>query len=183
MFAVAETAPLPASAYLSDVTRDVYHRLIYKARIALRAGQSVLLDATFATAAERSAAANAAAEVGVGFTGLFLDAPLATRLARIASRRDDASDADADVARRQTMDPLSERGWKALDASGSLSDTTVLARARLRAPDGRGETSAVAPGLDRGPPILLMKCSCPVQWNGGKRTYELGDSPGREMAG
>ena len=132
MFAVAETAPLPASAYLSDVTRDVYHRLIDKARIALRAGQSVLLDATFATAAERSAAANAAAEVGVGFTGLFLDAPLATRLARIASRRDDASDADVDVARRQTMDPLSERGWKALDASGSLSDTTVLARARLR---------------------------------------------------
>ena len=120
--------PRPMS---SDVTRDVYHRLIDKARIALRAGQSVLLDATFATAAERSAAANAAAEVGVGFTGLFLEAPLATRLERIASRRGDASDADADVARRQTMDPLSERGWKALDASGSLSDTTALARARL----------------------------------------------------
>ena len=66
---------MPASAYSSDVTRDVYQRLIDKARIALRAGQSVLLDATFATAAERSAAANAAAEVGVGFTGLFLDAP------------------------------------------------------------------------------------------------------------
>ena len=131
MFSVAETAPLPVSAYLSDVTRDVYHRLIDKARIALRAGQSVLLDATFATAAERSAAANAAAEVGVGFTGLFLEAPLATRLERIASRRGDASDADADVARRQTMDPLSERGWQALDASGSLIDTTALARARI----------------------------------------------------
>ena len=132
MFGVEETVGLPASAYSSDVTRDVYERLIDKARIALRAGQAVLLDATFATSAERSAAAGAAAEVGVAFAGLFLDAALATRLERIASRRADASDADADVARRQTAEPLSEKGWAAVAASGSLSDTTALARARLR---------------------------------------------------
>jgi predicted kinase len=73
-----------------------------------------------------------AAEVGVAFAGLFLDAPLATRLERIASRRDDASDADADVARRQTADPLAEKGWAALAASGSLTGATVLAQMRLR---------------------------------------------------
>ncbi|MGB7973646.1 MAG: AAA family ATPase, partial [Roseiarcus sp.] len=56
MFGIEETGRLPASAYASDVTRFVYERLIAKARIALRAGQSVLLDATFAAAAERSAA-------------------------------------------------------------------------------------------------------------------------------
>ena len=83
MFAVEETVRLPASAYAGDVTRDVYERLIDKARTALRAGQSVLLDATFAAAAERSAAAGVATEVGVAFAGLFLDAPLATRLERI----------------------------------------------------------------------------------------------------
>jgi hypothetical protein len=132
MFEVEETDRLPASAYSSDVTRDVYERVIDKARIALRAGQAVLLDATFATAAERSAAARVATEVGVPFAGLFLDAPLATRLERIGSRRADASDADADVARRQTADPVGEKGWAALAASGSLSDTTALARARLR---------------------------------------------------
>ena len=132
MFGVEETVGLPASAYSSDVTRDVYERLIDKARIALRAGQAVLLDATFAGAAERSAAAGAAAEVGVAFAGLFLDAPLATRLERIASRRADASDADADVARRQPAEHLSEKGWAAVAALGSLSDTTALARARLR---------------------------------------------------
>jgi uncharacterized protein len=132
MFSVGETVRLPPSAYASEVTRDVYQRLIDKARIALRAGQAVLVDATFATASERSAAARAAAEVGVAFTGLFLDAPLATRLERIASRRDDASDADADVARRQTAEPLGEQGWAALSASGSLSETTALARSRLR---------------------------------------------------
>ena len=111
--------------------RDVYRRLIDKARVALRAGQAVALDATFAAAEERAVAAGAAAEVGVAFAGLFLDAPLATRLERIASRRADASDADAEVARRQTAEPLAERGWAALDASGNLTETTSLALARL----------------------------------------------------
>ena len=132
MFGVEETVGLPPPPTPADVTRDVYEWLIDKARIALRAGQAVLLDATFATSAERSAAAGAAAAVGVAFAGLFLDAPLTTRLERIASRRADASDADADVARRQTAEPLSEKGWAAVAASGSLSDTTALARARLR---------------------------------------------------
>ena len=102
----------------SEVTREVYERLIDKARIALRAGQGVLLDATFASAAERSAAAALAAEAGVAFVGLFLDAPLATRLERIGSRRADASDADADVARRQSAEPLGEEGWAAFRPQG-----------------------------------------------------------------
>ena len=42
MFGVDETVHLPVSAYASDVTRDVYDRLVMKARTALRAGQSVL---------------------------------------------------------------------------------------------------------------------------------------------
>ena len=133
MSRVEETDRLPASAYSSEVTRAVYGRVIDKARIALRAGQAVLIDATFATAAERRAAAQVAAEVGVGFAGLFLDAPLATRLGRIGLRQRDASDADADVARRQTAEPLGEKGWGPLAALGSLSDTTALARPRLRA--------------------------------------------------
>ena len=132
MFGVEETDRLPDSAYSRDVTRDVYERLIDKARIALRAGQAVLIDATFATAGERGAAARVATEVGVSFVGLFLEAPLETRLERVGSRRTDASDADVDVARRQTSDPLGEKGWMALAASGSLSDLTALAKARLR---------------------------------------------------
>jgi uncharacterized protein len=131
MFNVEDTARLPASAYARELTRDVYRRLIDKGRVALWAGQAVVLDATFATAPERQAAAGAAAEVGAAFTGLFLDAPLATRLKRVAARRADASDADADVASRQTADALGERGWAALAATGNLSEMTSLALARL----------------------------------------------------
>jgi uncharacterized protein len=131
MFAVEETARLPASAYTPEINSDVYRRILDKAGVALRAGQAVLLDATFATAAERLAAANAAAEVDVVFTGLFLEAPLATRLERVASRRGDASDADADVVSRQTAEPLGEPGWAALGADGNLGQTISLARALL----------------------------------------------------
>jgi uncharacterized protein len=131
MFGVDETVHLPASAYANNVTRDVYERLIAKAQTALRAGQSVLLDATFAASAERCAAAAVAAEVGVSFAGLFLDAPLAMRLERIGSRQADASDADAEVARRQAAEPMNEKGWAAVAASGSLSDTLALAWSRL----------------------------------------------------
>jgi aminoglycoside phosphotransferase family enzyme/predicted kinase len=131
MFAVQEIARLPASAYSPEVTREVYRRLIDKARVALRSGQSAVLDATFATAWERKAAAGAAAEVGVAFSGLFLDAPLETRLKRIALRLADASDADADVASRQTAEPLGERGWAALAATGNVEESANLALARL----------------------------------------------------
>ena len=131
MFGVEETAHLPASAYAAEVSRDVYARLDDKARRALRAGQAVVLDATFSTARERRAAARVAREVGVGFAGLFLEAPLGTRLARVGGRGADASDADASVARAQRAEPLAERGWSALDAGGALDATIALALGRL----------------------------------------------------
>ena len=90
-----------------------------------------MLDATFSTAQERKAAESIAAEAGVAFDGLFLEAPLETRLARVAAREADASDADAAVAQSQRAEPLGEKGWSALDAGGALSETVALALGRL----------------------------------------------------
>jgi uncharacterized protein len=132
MFGVDETARLSASAYAPEVTREVYRRIDDKARRALRAGQAVALDATFSTAQERKAAASVAAEVGVAFDGLFLEAPLETRLARVAAREADASDADAAVAEGQRAEPLGEKGWSALDAGGGLGETVTMALGRMR---------------------------------------------------
>jgi aminoglycoside phosphotransferase family enzyme/predicted kinase len=135
MFQVGETDRLPDSAYAPDVSRDVYRRIDAKARQALKAGHSVVLDATFSSSRERAAAGRAAAEVGAAFEGLFLEAPLAARLARIGSRDADASDADERIARAQAADPLGERGWSRLDASGNLDRTAALASRRLGLPD------------------------------------------------
>ena len=72
---------------------------------------------------ERSASA-----LGVPFRGLFLDADLATRIARVGARSSDASDADAAVARTQESYDLGTLDWARVDASGTPDQT--LARAR-----------------------------------------------------
>jgi aminoglycoside phosphotransferase family enzyme/predicted kinase len=128
LFGVAETTPLPDAAYSAGAGARTYARLIDKARRALRAGACVLIDATHSHAGERRQAVALAREVGAPFVGLWLEAPLETRLARVAARRDDASDADGRIVRQQHADPLEEPGWRALDASGTLAQTLANAR-------------------------------------------------------
>ena len=133
MFGREETFRLPDSAYAPDVTREVYRRMEDKARRALSAGHAVVLDAAFSTATERRNAAGLAAGARVAFDGLFLETSLETRLARIAARQGDASDADAAVARRQRAEPVAERGWSSLDAGCALGDTVAAALGKLGA--------------------------------------------------
>ena len=138
MFGVADTVRLAGDAYAPDVTREVYRRLDDKARRALGAGSAVVLDATFSTGGERAAAGRVAADVGVAFDGLWLEAPLPARIARVERRGPDASDADRAIAQRQQAEPLRERGWTAIDAAGGIEATADRAARRL--------------GLDGGPP-------------------------------
>ena len=53
----------------------------------------------------------AVAAISDRFHGLFLTADLATRVARVGSRRHDASDADAKVAREQEAYDLGTLDW------------------------------------------------------------------------
>jgi len=128
MLGVEEGATLPDSAYTPDITAEVYARCQRRAALALAAGQSVLLDATHATAAARRASAEIAHRAGAKFAGLWLEAPLNVRLERVASRRDDASDADGTVARAQRADPLAEAGWTSLDANRTAADIAASVR-------------------------------------------------------
>ena len=141
MFGVEATVRLDVDAYAPEVSREVYRRLEDKARRALNAGAAVVIDATFPTRLMRAAVGRVAAETGVAFDGLFLDAPSAIRLARVAGRRADASDADEAVARRQKAEPLGERGWAGIDASAGFETTLARAAERLgldRPPSARG---------------------------------------------
>ena len=52
-------------------------------------------------------------------------------LARVGGRVRDASDADAEVARRQETFELGQVRWTEIDASGSLQETLALARRAL----------------------------------------------------
>ena len=97
----------------------------------LAAGHSAILDAVFGQPAERAEAEASAAALGVRFHGLFLEAPLATRLARVGGRSRDASDADAAVVRAQERYDLGPLQWTLIDASGTPADTLRQARAQV----------------------------------------------------
>jgi aminoglycoside phosphotransferase family enzyme/predicted kinase len=129
LFAVDEADRLPETAYARDVTTQVYAALIDKARRVTGAGHSAIVDAVFADAGERATIVKAGD--GVAFHGLFLTADLATRLSRVGGRKDDASDADAAVARRQEQYDLGAMQWTLVDASGSPEQTLRRAKAAL----------------------------------------------------
>jgi predicted kinase len=69
--------------------------LAERARLAIRGGHSVIVDAVYVRPADRQAIARVAAEASVPLVGLWLDAPDSTLIERITSRPTDASDADA----------------------------------------------------------------------------------------
>ncbi len=63
LFGVAETVRLPAEAYSAEASRSVYDLQCRKARLALAAGQSVIVDAVHARPDERSAIEAVASEL------------------------------------------------------------------------------------------------------------------------
>ena len=131
LFGKPESDMLPPQAYAAEVTARVYALIADKARQALAAGHSAILDAVFARPDERLIAEASAAVLGIAFHGLFLEAPLATRLARVGSRSHDASDADAAVALAQESYDLGPLAWTRIDAAGPLDDTLRQARSQL----------------------------------------------------
>lgn len=128
MFGVAEANPLPQQAYAADVTARLYELLADNARRVIAAGHSAIVDAVFARQEERGLLTHLTRTHGVAFTGLFLTADLATRIKRVGARVNDASDADAAVARRQEQYDLGLLDWIRIDASGTPEQT--LARAK-----------------------------------------------------
>lgn len=133
--ALAGVAPedsLPAESYTAAATDAVYARLAGRARDILATGQSVLLDATFLSAEDRDGAERLAREMEVPFTGLWLDAQLETLTRRVGARRGDASDADAEVVKRQAHKNTGQIDWPHVDASGDLEAMTAAAEAQLR---------------------------------------------------
>jgi hypothetical protein len=119
---------LPPEAYRPEVTAEVYRELGERATAALKAGYAAVIDAVTLRAEERRAFAEAAAEAGVPFTGLWLDAPAATMRERIGARRADASDATPAVLDLQLQADPGPLDWIRIDASGTLEQTFATAR-------------------------------------------------------
>jgi aminoglycoside phosphotransferase family enzyme/predicted kinase len=131
MFGVAQDEKLPAQAYAPEVSEKVYTTLTDKARRVVAAGHAAIADAVYARAHERAAITDLARNNHFKFHGLFLTADLKTRIARVGDRVHDASDADANVARRQESYELGALAWTPVDASGTPEQTLRRAKAAL----------------------------------------------------
>ncbi len=133
LFGVTETQRLDRQHYRIGAAQRVYAILEDKARAALAAGHSVIVDAVFAKPEERSAIERVAREAGRRFVGLWLTAPAETLIERVDKRRGDASDADRRVVKEQLGYDLGRIAWSLVDASGSLAHSVASAGAVLAA--------------------------------------------------
>lgn len=122
---------LGPDAYGEEMTERTYGAVMEEIRTALVAGRSVVADAVFARPGQRDAMARIAAEVGVPFSGLWLEASPEAMAARIAGRQRNVSDATADVMRRQLQYDLGSIEWTRIDSGGSKSETLTRGRAAL----------------------------------------------------
>jgi hypothetical protein len=132
LFGVAETERLPQTAYTPEITERVYRWLCELARRAVRAGHSAIVDAVHGRPHEREAVERIAREAGVAFDGLWLEAAVDVRVARVGGRAGDASDADAKIAAQQEALDIGGVGWNRIDAGASLRATTAAARRVLK---------------------------------------------------
>ncbi|MGI9463521.1 MAG: AAA family ATPase, partial [Aestuariivirgaceae bacterium] len=99
LFGVDETERLEAGAYTLKVSARIYARLMHKAKLALLAGSSVIVDAVFLNDHERHHAERTAQSAGAMFSGLWLEADETAMISRVTARTGDASDATASVVR------------------------------------------------------------------------------------
>ncbi|HLZ75764.1 AAA family ATPase [Phenylobacterium sp.] len=124
---------LAREIYTPEFYQRVYDTLFETARAALQAGQAVVLDATFTEPATRARAEALAAECGVAFHGVWLDAPLAVLEARVVARTGDASDATVEVLRDQVRrHGEQDVGWTPVDATAATTLTGAAAQAWVR---------------------------------------------------
>ncbi len=128
---VAETSRLPDSTYTKESSAAIYAQLGDTAQRVLAAGYAAIVDAVYASAAERDAIKATAERAGVPFSGLWLNAPTELLEARIHARRGDASDATIDVLHRQLRAGDVPRDWRLVDASGSEQHTLDAAKAAM----------------------------------------------------
>jgi predicted kinase len=122
---IAPTEPLPRGAYTAEAQARAYAAMFEAAGELLRAGQAVVLDATFLEPGLRARAAALAAECGVPFRPAWLDAPLALLEARVMARTGDASDATVAVLRDQAARAAGAIGWPRVDAAAPVAEAAA----------------------------------------------------------
>jgi len=132
MAGISPDQKLSAQAYASEKRGAVYGRMMRDGDYALRAGQTLILDATFGHRQQRGLAAALAARRGVPFRGLWLTAPQDILRARISARSGSVSDANPDVLEDQFTRFQVPDDWVQVDVSGTPDAAMAALKAAAR---------------------------------------------------
>jgi aminoglycoside phosphotransferase family enzyme/predicted kinase len=124
--------PLGPGGYTPEMTVRTFTHLFETAGKILGAGQSVVLDAVFASEAHREAALEVANDSGVEFQGLWVHASDDIRLQRINNRKNNVSDVTPDIALQQSGYDLGNMDWARIDSGGKKHVTDQSATDVLR---------------------------------------------------
>ena len=117
MHGAAAEDRLPASAYRPEASDEVYATMRREAADVLAGGHAVVVDAVYDRPAEREAIGRVALNAAVEFRGIWLEAPKAALLQRLEARRNDPSDATAEVLLAQLQRDCGVIDWHLIDAA------------------------------------------------------------------
>ncbi len=109
----------PEEVYSSDTSEKVYEGMLSRAGHVIKAGGSVILDATYLKPQERQVVSNWCNENKVSFIGFWCNAPRSVLVERLEKRVGDVSDADTKILEIQLSRNLGEVDWQIVDSSGS----------------------------------------------------------------
>jgi uncharacterized protein len=128
LLGVDELTVLPPEGYCSAVSQRVFAEIVGRSGLALDSRHAVICDAVFALPEQRTAIEETARSADVIFSGLWLVADQQTQMARVRHRTGDASDATADIVRRQAAYDLGEMRWDVIAANGAPDEVAAVAR-------------------------------------------------------
>lgn len=129
LFGRAPTERLPVEAYAPEVSARVFATMARRAGELLAAGRTVIADGVYGEPGQREAIEGVASAAGVPFRAVWLEAPQTVLEARVTARTGDASDADADVVRRQG-EAIDETlvTWPRVGAGGTPDEVALAVR-------------------------------------------------------
>jgi len=125
LFSLTPEEELGPDGYASGVSARVYQRMIQDARRAVRAGYSVILDATFIDSTQRERAGRLALDLDVPFNGFWLEAPVEELRARVEQRKNDPSDATVSVLEKQIETDPGPISWQTIDAGRAVEESAA----------------------------------------------------------
>ena len=119
---VPETTKLPPEVYAYEASKPFFAEMDRRVKEALAGEKCVIVSATFLHPETRERYRKMAEAAGGSFTGIWLEASLDILLSRVAQRVNDASDANADVVRRQAESIPQVNDWFVINAAQLSGD-------------------------------------------------------------